>query len=117
MEPRDLQRLAHILDYCDDIGRYIAAAGADREAFLRDSMLQHSIAFCILQIGELAGKISAALRAETEGELPWSAIRGMRNVVAHDYGNVDLETVWEAATKDIPELKAFCEARLNDAEQ
>lgn len=31
-------------------------------------------------------------------------MRGMRNLVAHDYGNVDLRIVWEVATIHIPEL-------------
>ncbi len=112
MERRDAQKLAHILDYCTDIIRYLAAVGNSYDEFLANSMNQHSIAFCILQIGELAGKLSTELREATEKDMNWNAVRGMRNVVVHDYGNVDLETVWDAATKDIPRLQAFCEDRL-----
>jgi len=36
----------------------------------------------------------------------------MRNYVAHEYGSIDFEVVWFAATKSIPELKDFCEAYL-----
>ncbi len=30
----------------------------------------------------------------------------MRDIVIHQYFGVDLETVWQVATKDLPELKA-----------
>lgn len=32
----------------------------------------------------------------------------MRNVVAHEYGNIDTVTVWETADSDIQDLKQFC---------
>jgi hypothetical protein len=40
-------------------------------------------------------------------------MRGMRNIVAHDYGNVDPKIIWEVATIHIPEgcsvpEKFFC---------
>ena len=73
-------------------------------------MCQHSVSFCILQIGELVGRLSDELRAATVSEINWTAIKGMRNIVVHDYGNVDQEEVWTAATQDVPILKAFCEA-------
>ncbi len=112
MLPRDTQLLEHMLDYCEDISRYMAGNSRSFDAFLSDSMLQHSVSFCILQIGELTGKLSEQLRASTAHEINWGAIKGMRNVVVHDYGNVDLEEVWVAATRDVPVLKAFCEAHL-----
>jgi uncharacterized protein with HEPN domain len=31
-------------------------------------------------------------------------MRGMRNIIAHDYGEVDLELVWKTATTDLPGL-------------
>jgi uncharacterized protein with HEPN domain len=31
-------------------------------------------------------------------------MRGMRNIVAHDYANVDLGIVWQVATVHIPEI-------------
>jgi uncharacterized protein with HEPN domain len=32
-------------------------------------------------------------------------MRGMRNIVAHDYGQVDARMVWKAATENIPEFR------------
>lgn|GEM_PF-1895944 len=44
--------------------------------------------------------------------LPFRKMRGMRNVVAHDYANVDMQIVWEVATLHVPELRAVLEEFL-----
>ena len=48
------------------------------------------------------------LRA-TEPEVPWRAIAGIRNVLVHDYCDVDLEVVWSVVDRDLPELGAAVE--------
>ena len=65
-----------------------------------------------MQIGELAGKLLDGFQAE-DTQIPRRAIRGMRNVVAHEYGHIDMETVWETAENGTCELKEFCQKRLN----
>ena len=113
MQPRDSQRLYHILDYCEDVLKHLSVIGNEHDVFLSDTMCQHSIAFCILQIGELVARLSDELRNDTAQEINWSAIKSMRKIVVHDYGNIDLEVVWNVATEDIPVLKSFCESQLN----
>ena len=49
---------------------------------------------------------------EAHDDIPWHKIRGMRNFVAHEYGKLDLDVVWFAAVKSVPELKSFCESQL-----
>ena len=39
----------------------------------------------------------------------------MRNYVAHEYGNIDLDVVWFVATESIQDLKRYCKNCL-DAE-
>ena len=36
--------------------------------------------------------------------IPWNALSGLRNRIVHDYGNVDLNIVYETLKHDIPEL-------------
>lgn len=64
-----------------------------------------------MQIGELTNKLSDEFKA-AHSEIPWRAIRGMRNIVAHEYGHIDTETVWETAENGTQELKAFCQQEL-----
>jgi uncharacterized protein with HEPN domain len=43
-------------------------------------------------------------------------MRGMRNLVAHDYANVNLQIVWEVATMHVPEIYAILERFLAQQE-
>ncbi|MCX6931951.1 MAG: DUF86 domain-containing protein [Verrucomicrobia bacterium] len=56
---------------------------------------------------EIIGEAASRLAPETQAlfpSLPFRAMRGMRNIIAHDYGEVDLELVWKTATADLPVL-------------
>ena len=66
---------------------------------------------CIIQIGELANRLSDEIK-EANKDIPWRAIRGMSNLHAHDYENVDLEIVWNTLAEDIPALKETLEKLL-----
>ncbi len=81
---------------------------------LYDGDYQRSIAFSILQIGELGGSLSEAYRKETCNRIQWGPIKGMRNMVAHSYGSMSREIIWETATMDIPVLLNFCEEQLKE---
>ena len=100
----DLQRIAHIRDYCQEIQKTIARYGSSFEAFDADADYQRSVSFCILQIGELSSSLSETYRATTGEVIPWGAIKGMRNLVAHNYGSMSREIIWETARSDIPAL-------------
>ena len=39
-------------------------------------------------------------------DIDWPSIAGMRNVLVHDYFEVDFETVWLIVTRDLPPLDA-----------
>lgn len=114
MQSPDLQRLAHILDYCAEIEKTIARYGKDFAAFDQDADYQRSIAFCILQIGELSGKLSLEFRQATAHRIQWGPIKGMRNLVAHSYGSMSRDIIWETAVSDIPVLKQFCQEYLEE---
>jgi uncharacterized protein with HEPN domain len=62
-------------------------------------------------VGEAAGRISPEVQREFPG-IPFREIRGMRNIIAHDYGEVDLERVWETIAHDIPPLLEALNAAL-----
>lgn len=112
MQPRDTQRLEHVLDYCEDIEDMLRAISSSKETFFNNKQVQYSIAFSILQIGELVGRLTDDLRERTKQEIDWRAIKGMRNIIVHDYGEIRLQVVWDVATRDIPVLKAFCLRQL-----
>ena len=108
----DLQRILRIRDYCLEIQKTISRYGNDFQIFDSDGDYQRSIAFSILQIGELGGSLSEAYRKETCNRIQWGPIKGMRNMVAHSYGSMSREIIWETTTMDIPVLLNFCEEQL-----
>ena len=111
MQPRDVQRIAHILSYCNDIQATIERFGKDYDIFVSDTDYHDVSAFRILQIGELAGNLSEELRNATSDEMNWQQIKAMRNIVAHHYGKIELDIVWDVIINDIPALQSLC-ARL-----
>lgn len=108
----DLQRLAHIRDYCVEIQKTIDRYGASFEIFDCDPDYQRSVSFSILQIGELSGGLSPEFRKATANRVQWGPMKGMRNLVAHNYGSMSRDIIWETAVTDIPALKEFCDEVL-----
>ena len=108
----DLQRLEHIRDYCNEIQKTINRYGNSFEIFDQDADYQRSVSFCILQIGELSGHLSQEYRSATAGRIQWGPIKGMRNLVAHNYGSMSRDIIWETAVTDIPVLRQFCDEQL-----
>lgn len=47
--------------------------------------------------------MSAETRQRAPG-IPWPLITGMRNIVAHEYGTVALDKVYEVVTDHVPDL-------------
>ena len=108
----DLQRIKHIRDYCTETEKTVTRYGRAFAIFDSDPDYQRSVSFSILQIGELSGGLSQEYRQATADRVQWGPIKGMRNLVAHNYGSMSREIIWETATTDIPALKRFCEEQL-----
>ncbi len=101
MKKDDRIYLDHILESFAKIGQYLAGVGY--EDFQGDEEKQDAIIRNIEVAGEATKRLSAEFR-EKYSQVPWRAIAGMRDKLIHDYFDVDLDTVWETATKDIPSL-------------
>lgn len=68
-------------------------------------------------MGEAARRLSASFRTG-HPEIPWNLMIGQRNVMAHEYDEIDHERVWRLVTGGIPApggapqtACAFCPAR------
>jgi uncharacterized protein with HEPN domain len=75
----------------------------DEEELNANEILLDSMLFRMIQLSENAKNLSDEYK-KARGNIPWNAIYGLRNRIVHDYGNVDLNIVYETLKKDIPEL-------------
>ncbi len=112
MEKSNEQLLEHMLLYIKQIEEANATFNASKEELKNNSVYRNAVALCILQIGELSNNLTEDYRNSTESQIPWKAVRGLRNIVAHHYGKIDYEILWETIEQDIPQLKNFCEQQI-----
>lgn len=112
MNSRDALILKKIIEYSNEIQATIERFSLDRDKFAEDFVVKNAIAMCILQIGELVANLTVEFKAANTG-MPWHEIKAMRNIAAHNYGEIDIDILWETALYDIPDLKAFCDKALN----
>ena len=87
-----------ILESARQIQRYLA--GVTREAFLADTQLQDAVLRRLEIIGEAASQLPPSAH-ELFPDQPFRGMRGMRNIIAHDYGVVDVDQVWRTATTNV----------------
>ena len=95
METDQVGRLRDILEAARLIGSYVK--GTTESDFNANKENQDAVIRRIEIIGEAAPHLTAATRRAVP-ELDFRKMRGMRNIVAHDYANVDLHIVCEVAT-------------------
>jgi uncharacterized protein with HEPN domain len=100
MEADQVGRLRDILAASRLIASYVK--DVSETDFRADPQKQDAVVRRIEIIGEATAHLSAETRGEVP-ELPFRKMRGMRNIVAHDYANVDIGIVWQVATVHIPE--------------
>lgn len=95
---------AYLLDILDAARLAIEyASRASKADFLQDTQLQDSIIRRIEIMGEAAKRVSLSTR-ESYPEIPWAEMAGMRNLMIHDYDDVDLDIVWDTVQNDLPQL-------------
>ncbi len=93
--------LADMLDYATDAGYFVA--GMTAEAFAADRKTQFAVLRALEVIGEAAKRVPQDGQSRYP-EIPWRAIIGMRNIIAHGYLGIQLSRVFETATAFIPDL-------------
>ncbi len=113
MEKSDNIFLIHILDSISKIEQYLD--GIEKEEYDKNTLIQDGVIRQLEIIGEAAKNISSALR-ESNTQLPWQDMAGMRDKLIHHYFGIDAELVWETAKNDLPFLKSEIQNILDKIE-
>lgn len=100
MADKDDLLLQDILDHAREALAYLE--GVDLDDYLDDRRLQLATERLLEIIGEAAGGLSTEARDRID--LDWPNIRGLRNIIAHQYGNVHQPTLYTTAVRHLPGL-------------
>lgn len=114
MKSKDRIILQKIINYIKDIETYVY--NLDTHIFIDDRKTITACAFTVSQIGELVKDISEETQIKYSN-IPWKAMKGMRNKIVHDYENIDLSVLWGTVKKSLPELKKELEKILFENEE
>ena len=88
----------------------------DLAAFLSDRMLLRAVERGVELMGEAARRVSPQYTAD-HPEIPWRMIIGQRNILAHEYGQIDHELLYKTTVEDIPGLIGHLQALLPPLEE
>ena len=77
--------------------------GKPQQQIEGDDLLVDSIMLRVIKIAENSMKLAEEFQKKNS-HIPWRAIRGMRNMIVHNYGAVDLAIVYDTVANSNPEL-------------
>jgi len=101
LSDRDLAYLIDMASCCRDIVAFTSKVTF--EDFQSDRMRRLATEPLLETLGEAANHVSVATRANFPS-IEWVRIVGLRNKLAHDYGEVLAARVWRIATENVPAL-------------
>jgi uncharacterized protein with HEPN domain len=88
-----------------------ATRDLDFAGYESNRLVQAAVERCIEVIGEAARRLSEDLK-QRHPEIPWSKIVGQRNVLAHDYREIQQERIWRIVREELPRLVSQLEPEL-----
>lgn len=94
--------LAHILESIQLIDDY--SKKANQAKFLKNRPLQDAIIRRLEIIGEAVKNLPVAFKAKYP-DIPWKQIAGMRDILIHEYFDVDLSLTWKVVKHELPKIK------------
>ena len=101
LNENDLSLIIDIVDCIIDINEFTNSI--EFSHFEKDKMRKLAVERQLEIIGQAANKISLNTQKILEN-IPWKNIIGLRNRLAHDYGEILAERIWKISKTSINEL-------------
>lgn len=104
----------YIYDIRDSLNEIQVIIG-DRssEEILKDRGSYYGILYLLAVIGEASGKLSEDFKKEYS-DIPWDKVKGMRNVLIHEYTGVSFDVVWRTISESLPKLRNVVEKAIKN---
>jgi uncharacterized protein with HEPN domain len=100
-ENRELAYLWDMREAAQEIVSFVA--NVNYSDFTNNKMIRYAVERQLLVIGEAANHVPGAYQ-ENHPEIPWQQVIGLRNVLAHEYGEIKVDRIYNAATISVPNL-------------
>jgi uncharacterized protein with HEPN domain len=111
MRPEE-QNLAYLWDMREAAKEIVAfVKGIKYDKFIQNRMIRYAVERQLLVIGEAANHVSPEFQ-EIHPEISWRKMIALRNVLAHEYGEIKVDRIYAAATVSVPELLKILEHLL-----
>ncbi len=101
--------LTHIFDAATSILN--ETEGITKEQFEASEVLQGFVERKLEIIGEATKRIPDEFK-KNHVDIPWKDMAGMRDILIHQYTEIDEEIVWKTIKQKIPQLKARIQGLL-----
>jgi uncharacterized protein with HEPN domain len=108
--PRDAASISDMLEFARNVLAF--TEGLDEQGFAANAVVQSAVLHQLTLIGEAVRRVSQPTRLAYP-DVPWLRISNLRNILVHDYDDIDLLRIW---TRDIPALIAMIEPIVNAIE-
>ena len=113
MRPKE-RDLAYLWDMREE-SRQIATfiKGIPYSRFVKNNMIRYAVERSLMIIGEAANHVSVEFQ-DDHPEIAWRQIIGLRNILAHEYGDIKVDRIWSSAANNVPFLLSELEKLLPD---
>lgn len=102
--------LRHMLDHAREAATLLGSKSVEELEGTR--VLQLALLHLVEIIGEAASRVTPETRAALPS-VPWRGAVSMRNRIIHGYDTVNVRTLWDTISEDLPRLIAGLEAILS----
>lgn len=92
-----LESIEKIIEYSNEF--------SSPEKFFEDTKSFDATMMNFVVIGEMVDKLSDDFKSEKVSDINWFKIKGLRNIVAHNYFGVDAEEIMQIIDDDLVRLK------------
>lgn len=100
MDERDREALKRALESARIAIQHVRSGGPDWRS---DQKTVDAASKRVEEVSEQLKRVSPQQQAAMPG-IPWKEAKGMREVLAHDYGRVDVELLADVIENDLPKL-------------
>ncbi|MCW1294633.1 MAG: DUF86 domain-containing protein [Candidatus Parvarchaeota archaeon] len=109
-EKDDIEYIKHIINAIQLIKQY--TKDLQKDEFTKNNEKQDAVIRELAVIGEASKNISDSFKVKNNF-IEWKKLAGVRDIVVHQYFNIDLDIIWDIIKYDLPELKKKLETIKN----